>query len=385
MQHTTHTLEISVGTHKEALFKYLLSQLEKPEVAAKHAIHSWTVQSSYRGEDNTRTVIPPGYGRFEWHEEGVEECFVIEHKEEGTPQGSHMGVIYFVRLTVSHGDLGALKEFVNKAVTFAPPSDDTKVKVYQSKGNGYWESKGAMYCQRLDNIYVAEDMKGNIVKHIDQFIKDKERYIRFGRPWKLGFLLCGVPGSGKTSMAKALALHYKRPLHILNFTKSMTDQHMIDLFHELRDNSVLLIEDVDAFFVHRKVEDINVSFSCFINLLDGAMANSKGTIILLTANNPDHFDPALIRPGRVDRIFQFAYPKRAEVMAAFMDLVNGATKEQFVELWDQVKGRNISMSAYVDYFFRHPDDVMECVEELLEQNKILKEITAADKVDKVYT
>jgi chaperone BCS1 len=65
--------------------------------------------------------------------------------------------------------------------------------------------------------------------------------------------------------------------------------------------SVILIEDVDAFFQQRTKADaqVKVSYSGFINALDG-VASHEGSVVFLTTNHPDRIDEAAIRSGRVD-------------------------------------------------------------------------------------
>jgi chaperone BCS1 len=64
---------------------------------------------------------------------------------------------------------------------------------------------------------------------------------------------------------------------------------------------VILIEDVDAFFQQRHKADsaVKVSYSGFINALDGVAAH-EGSVVFLTTNHPQLIDEAAIRSGRVD-------------------------------------------------------------------------------------
>ena len=92
---------------------------------------------------------------------------------------------------------------------------------------------------------------------------------------------------------------------MLNFTKNLTDDTLIGLFGDINNDSILLLEDIDAYFIDRKAQDVNVSFSVLINCLDGVLSKGEGLIIFITANNPDRLDPALLRPGRIDKIIKF--------------------------------------------------------------------------------
>jgi chaperone BCS1 len=65
--------------------------------------------------------------------------------------------------------------------------------------------------------------------------------------------------------------------------------------------SIILLEDIDSFFKHRDKADASVklSYSGFINALDGVAAH-EGSVIFLTTNHPELIDEAAIRSGRVD-------------------------------------------------------------------------------------
>ena len=340
-----------------------------------------TATSSYEifvDHNNVSTLIP-GISQFEFSYNG--NIFAVDYKEEGEPHGDPPR--YYRRLTISHPNIAVLKEFVSNALLYKKPQQQKRIKVYSSNGKGYWDYRDNVCSQSLENIFITPMVKESLLQFIDQFIVSKEKYTTFGRDYRTGFLLTGVPGSGKTSLVKAIALHYDRPIYILNFTKQLTDDRLFELIFDIKDNSILLIEDIDAFFVDRKPQDINVSFSALLNLLDGMIARGDGLLIFITANNPDRLDPALIRPGRIDKIVHFDYPKRADINAAFNKLVTNATPEQFESFYSNIKGLKIAMSGIIDYLFRHSDDYIECISELLEQTKMYQAIVN-DTTDKIY-
>jgi len=301
----------------------------------------------------------------------------ISIKEEGDPIKLSTNICYFVRMCVSHeNNLQILSEFVKLVITsIIKDSDKNTVQVLNSRAQGgYWTAGKKIYAQSFKNIFVPEEIKSGITEQIDRFITARQQYIDFGRTHKLCFLLTGVPGSGKSSIIKAVAKHYGRDLYVMNLTKSLTDDTLVELANELKDNAILLLEDIDSFFVDRETQNINISFSAFINMLDGATTPSN-LIIFMTANNPERLDQALIRPGRVDRIFKFDYPRKKEVKDAFDALTDETTRgNQFEQFYKCVGNLQISMAAIVDFLFRHPKDYMSHIEELTENNKLLHEI-----------
>jgi hypothetical protein len=315
-----------------------------------------------------------------------DDTFTISYYEEGEVVKAMEQLVYYRRLIVSHIDnLELLQNFITKALTHLEALEDNKIKIRSSNGKGYWSFPNTGYSQTIDNIYLPSNDKTTILSTIDNFIKNEARYIKYGRSYKTSFLLTGVPGSGKSSLVKAIAHKYNRSIYILNFTKNLTDDALIELFSEISDNSILLLEDIDSYFVDRKAQDINVSFSVLINCLDGVLSKGNGLIAFITANNPNNLDPALIRPGRIDKIVKFDYPKKTEIQAAFYAITEqDPLTLTFIQFYDTIKTHKISMSGIIDFLFRHPTDYMDYVEsELIQQTHYLHEITT-EKMEKLY-
>eukprot|EP00494_Astrolonche_serrata_P024938 UN25198 len=87
--------------------------------------------------------------------------------------------------------------------------------------------------------------------------------------------------------------------------RDLDDSKLARCLREAPSRALILIEDVDAVFVERRVSKtmgnmrLGVSFSGLLNALDG-VASQEGRIFILTTNHIDRLDEALIRPGRCD-------------------------------------------------------------------------------------
>jgi len=295
------------------------------------------------------------------------------NKENNTPLFNGLSLGYLVCITVSNSDLIKLKAFVDTS-TNHKEIEIGSIQMYHSRSRGYWERSNKITGQTLENIFIPQEVKDDLVKHIDCFIANKERYLKFGRVYKQCFLLTGVPGAGKSSLIKAIAMKYNRPIYALTLTKKLEDESLTELFGEVKENSIIVLEDIDAFFIDRQAQDINVSFSAILNLFDGLFSPGNGIILFMTGNNPERLDNALIRPGRVDKIIKFDYPKKREVNQAF-DSIVGHDATKFRDFYKSISGSQISMAGIVDYLFRHPDDYLDCISELNTHTQLLHEIT----------
>jgi chaperone BCS1 len=337
-------------------------------------------------ESDYTCLFIPDLGEWSFQYEDI--TIAVSYKEEGRPISAAGEPSYFTRLLLSttSEDSTQLKEFITKAVTYERDAENSrKIRIFTGHSRGYFANAGSIFTQTLEHIFIPPPVKADIVRTIDKFLVSKERYQTFGRLYKTSFLLTGVPGAGKTSLVKALALKYKRPVYILSFTKQLTDESLIDLMGELKEDAILLIEDIDAFFVDRQPVNINISFSAFINFLDGMLGRGNGVMIFMTANNPDRLDHALIRPGRVDKIIKFDYPKKREIQAAFDAMVSDVQPGDFESFYDNIKHHTISMSGIIDYLFRNVEAraVLDNIEELLGQTNLVNEIVS-DKIEKLY-
>lgn len=139
---------------------------------------------------------------------------------------------------------------------------------------------------------------------IQKFQNSEEWYQKRGIPYRRGYLLYGPPGTGKTSFTLAVAGALKLNICYLNLSSGrLDDDDLNDVLSSAPDNSIILLEDIDAIFVQRESvtqgHQRGVSFSGLLNALDG-VRSQEGSILFMTTNHREKLDPALLRPGRCD-------------------------------------------------------------------------------------
>jgi hypothetical protein len=298
----------------------------------------------------------------------------VEIKREHTePKFDGNGLNFLLAIKIKHDNLDLLKKLATEIGEKRNESNGT-IQIYHSNHHGYWSKSNKVYGQTIENIFIPGEAKKEIIDHIDSFLKNQERYVKFGRTYKLCFLFTGVPGSGKSSTIKAIAMKYNRPIYVLNLSKKLDDENLNNLVSEMKPGCIIVLEDIDSFFMDREAKGVNVSFSAILNMFDGLYSPGNGSLLFMTANNPEYLDSALIRPGRVDKIIKFDYPRKNEINHAFNAII-GDAQESFNSFYKTINGSNISMAGIVDYLFRHPQDYLDAVSELNEHTKLLHEIT----------
>jgi SpoVK/Ycf46/Vps4 family AAA+-type ATPase len=254
-----------------------------------------------------------------------------------------------------------------------------------------WNTYSRIPVRRLNTVYMDERVKERIMTDIREFLKSEAEYDAFGIPYKKTYLLTGVPGSGKTSLIKALCneIHYN--LGIMSISRDMDNATIQGSFRNIDPKTVLLLEDIDCLFEKRtSVETSSFTFSNLLNILDGVLFK-HGLIVFITTNHPEKLDPALLRQGRTDLIVELNYPSRTEIEKLFRDMLGGkhyataeATTDAFKAFYAAIKDKQLPMSAIVNFLFRHRDKHMDNLKELLDGDTFIKRVTGEETSTKLY-
>ncbi len=233
----------------------------------------------------------------------------------------NLQVIETVRLSTLFARRATVDALLQDVLAHAGQRRANRLALYAvDRWGEQWHLADAKPRRSLDSVVLDADAARSLHDDIHGFFDRRDWYAKLGIPWRRGYLLYGPPGTGKTSVAYALAGELKLKLCALSLTNPKLNDHSIaDLLQRTPPRSLILIEDIDAFFNARDKQDsrIEVSFSGLLNALDGVAAQ-EGRIVVLTTNHRERLDPALIRPGRIDVAVELGNATADQVRRLFL-------------------------------------------------------------------
>ena len=294
------------GKREEIVYSDFISHVEKGKVA-EVTIQGENIEGSYGDGKNFKTYIPQDAALVPLlKERGVK--IAVKPSESNPwymtvliswlPIILLIGVwIFFMRQMQSGG---------GKAMAFGK----SRAKLMTDK------TKKVTF----DDVAGIDEAKEELQEIVD-FLKDPKKFTKLGGRIPKGVLLVGPPGTGKTLLARAIAGEAEVPFMSISgsdFVEMFVGvgaSRVRDLFNQGKKNApcIIFIDELDAVGRHRGAglggghDEREQTLNQMLVEMDGFETN-EGVILMSATNRPDVLDPALLRPGRFDRLVMVALP-----------------------------------------------------------------------------
>lgn len=228
-----------------------------------------------------------------------------------------------------------------EAYKMKPPKT---VEIRSQKSELVCEKVNQLY-KNMQSLYLREADKHKITSIVDKFKTRRDFYEQLGIPYKLGIMLYGHPGTGKSSTIKAVASTLEKDIYFVNLKNVRTNAELKGIFEHINEKcngGVIVFEDMDASCevikkrvsgsgsgetrpdavadVTDHVADDKLTLSYLLNLFDGTICRD-GTIFAITTNHLENIDPALYRSGRVDVKIEFRKCDHYQVGQIFRHII----------------------------------------------------------------
>lgn len=257
------------------------------------------------------------------------EQIILSPTEKIAIDGLQEYMIYnYLNHVFTTGDTISLSTQMGGRVQFVITSTKPSKPVIVTENTGF---KLGQMAKAIDSTIprITYDELGGLKKEVRKIremvelpMRHPELFEKLGVEAPKGVLLYGPPGTGKTLLAKAVAGETNAHFISLSGPEIMgkyygeSEERLREIFKQAEENSpsIIFIDEIDSIAPKRDEVSGEVEkriVSQLLTLMDGMKSRGKVVVIAAT-NRPDSIDPALRRPGRLDREIEIGIPDAEE-------------------------------------------------------------------------
>ncbi len=236
----------------------------------------------------------------------------------GMISGTGFRIEFLGVLAFSVALLGVMEHF---GIRISRESELRRKEKMRAYGKFGMADIGAAGAETLDDVGNYDDVKDELKESILVPLEKKEIAYTYGIKPPSGILLFGPPGTGKTMLMRALArtMRYNfievKCSQILSMWYGESEKNISEVFSNARKTAptILFFDEIDA--VGKKRSEAGTDevtprvLTALLQEMDGAVKSKANVIVIGATNVPNKLDPALLRPGRFDKIIYMHLPE----------------------------------------------------------------------------
>jgi chaperone BCS1 len=248
------------------------------------------------------------------------------------------------------------------------------------------------------NTVILPGKKDELLADISDYLNPGTArwYASKGIPWRRGYLFSGAPGSGKTSLALALAGKLGLDIYIVKLgNPDLGDSDLEELLGDLPQRSLVLLEDIDAAGIGQRRADRKqaelepfgkettqqLTLAGLLSAIDGITSN-QGRILVMTTNVANSLDAALRRPGQIDVEVEFTLTTKEQIHGIFSHIYEGFRNVNTLatRFANQFPEKTYSAAETQEFLIQRKDTPAQAVEDvgkwhraMLKKNNTAKE------------
>lgn len=243
----------------------------------------------------------------------------------------------------------------------------------------------------IDTLYLSKHNHHNLVSLMSNYNRKDGLFQELELPKKLGILLWGPPGSGKSTTIRVIATYLGKDLYYVDLSNVQSNRDLKEIFDHIRNRAnggIVVFEDIDSMtsivkprelvnasatnyscasdtdtYAEDKLSDLvgqtdaSLTLSYLLNLLDGTLSASN-TVYVMTTNHPENLDRALIRSGRIDINLKLDYADHYQIATIFQKIFKRELSEELLASIPEHKWTPADLiSHFIQYtYLSHADE-----------------------------
>lgn len=401
-QSTTSMRVTNTGYYGKVLFAYVTEYIHAN--TDKRLSRQYVGERVYRPDMGEYVIyVAVGLG---WHRFRFEDRWLYARRSE-YPNNHGEEIKEFIDVYAFGRSSTVLERFLKAC----EPEDAVKTpRCFEYSCTDHaWVSVGKLVGTGLNACALDTPIREFFVNEFNKFRSSRDAMLAAGIPHKLTMLLHGSPGSGKTSLIRALGTEFHYDVYSLNLGGLFSPTELVKAFSTVPKRSILLLEEIDTSHwasarasvgektvMPGKKPEADASshekdymragggLGTLLNLLDGVVVLDE-LIIMCTTNCADVLDKALVRAGRIDFVvnlpapsmsavrdhFQYVWPELVDMPDVRYSALPGCV---IYKIKRQALGDAVAAAKAITYYADNPQVALD------EQNGVLENINAAQQL-----